>query len=129
MVGKYLLLSEREIEQVFRLLGNRYIDDVFMTSNEPLEVINVMLDEANSFHPNIKLVRQIGTSVTFLDVLVNNDNGQLSTAVHHKETAEPYILSFVSDHPPHTFSNIVHGALCRAVRYSSTMEAFNNERR
>jgi hypothetical protein len=108
---------------------NRYIDDVFFTSNEPSEVINAMLDKANNLHPNIKLVRLIGASVTFLDVLINNENGQLSTSVYHKEAAEPYVLPFVSDHPRHTFKNIVQVALCRAVRYSSTFETFNNERR
>ncbi len=40
-----------------------YIDDIFFTSNEPLEKINQMLNGANNLHPNIKLVRQIGTSV------------------------------------------------------------------
>jgi hypothetical protein len=88
-----------------------------------------MLDEANNIHPNIKLVRQISTSVTFLDVRVSNENGQLSTLVYHKEAAEPHILSYVSDHPRHTFTNIVDGALCRAVRYSCTAEAFKNELR
>jgi hypothetical protein len=87
------------------------------------------LDEANGRHSNIKLVRQIGTSVTFLDVLIENKNGQLSTSVYHKEAAEPFVLPFASDHPRHTFRNIVHGALYRAVRYSSTLEAFNRERR
>jgi hypothetical protein len=91
--------------------------------------MNTILDEANRRHSNIKLVRQIGASVTFLDVLIKNEDGQLSTSVHHKEAAEPFVLPFLSDHPRHTFGNIVHGALCRAVRYSSTMQAFNQERR
>ena len=110
-------------------IGYRYIDDVFMTLNEPLKDINHMLDKANNIHPNIKLVRQIITSVTFLDVLIKNENGQLSTAVYHKEAAEPHVLSYVSDHPQHIFKNIVDGALCRALRYSNIIEIFNNERR
>jgi hypothetical protein len=89
----------------------------------------MMLDEANCRHSNIKLVRQIGTSVTFLDVLVKNEDGQLVSSVYHKEAAEPFVLPFISDHPRHTFRNIVHVALCRAIRYSSTLEAFNHERR
>ncbi len=56
-----------------------YIDNVFFTSDEPLENINQMLDEANSQHPNIKLVRQIGTSVSFLDLFIENNNGTLIT--------------------------------------------------
>ncbi|CAF5095511.1 unnamed protein product, partial [Rotaria magnacalcarata] len=35
----------------------------------------------------------------------------------------------ISDHPPHVFSNIIQAALLRAVRYSSTSEIFQNERR
>jgi hypothetical protein len=37
-----------------------------------------MLDEVNSFHPNIKLVRQVGTSASFLDVVIGNKNGILA---------------------------------------------------
>ena len=88
-----------------------------------------MLDEANNLHSNIKLIRQIGTSVSFLDLLIENKNGVLVTSVYHKEAAEPYIVPFTSDHPRHVFTSIVDGALTRAVRYSSTLSAFNDERR
>ena len=88
-----------------------------------------MLDEANQFHPNIKLVRQIGTSTSFLDVYIENQNGTLATSVFHKEAAEPYIVPFKSDHPRHIFKNIVDTALMRAIRYSSTLSTFNEERR
>ena len=100
-----------------------------MTSNESLISLNQMLDEANSRHPNIKLVRQIGTSVPFLDVLVENQNGILATSVYHKTAAEPYIVPFTSDHPRHIFANIIETQLLRAIRYSSTLFAFNHERR
>jgi hypothetical protein len=70
-----------------------------------------MLDEANSFHPNIKLVRQIGTSVSFLDVFIENNNGILATSVYRKDSAEPYIVPFRSDHPRHIFDNIINGTL------------------
>jgi hypothetical protein len=88
-----------------------------------------MLKEANNFHPNIKLVGEIGKCITFLDIRINSDNGILSTSVYHKEAAEPYVIPFKSDHPRHTFGNIVQGALARAVRYSSTLKAFDTERR
>ena len=107
----------------------RYIDDIFFTSNESLETINQILDEANQFHPNIKLVRQIGTALSFLDVYIENNNGTLATSVYHKEAAEPYTVPFKSDHPRHIFKNVIDGALTRAVRYSSTLPAFNKERR
>ncbi len=107
----------------------RYIDDIFFTSNESLDTINKMLNDANNLHPNIKLVRHIGTSASFLDVYIENKNGTLATSVYHKEAAEPYVVPFKSDHPRHIFKNVIDTALMRAVRYSSTLSAFNEERR
>ena len=39
------------------------------------------------------------------------------------------MVSFISDHPRYVFSNVIHAALLRAVRYSSTLEIFEKERR
>lgn len=88
-----------------------------------------MLDEVNASHPNIKLIRHIGTSASFLDLSIENENGTLSTSVYHKEAAEPYTVPFRSDHPRHTFANIIDNALIRAIRYSSTLSIFNVEQR
>lgn len=88
-----------------------------------------MLDEANHAHLNIKLVRQIGTSTSFLDLSIENNNGVLATSIYHKEMSEPYILPFESDHPRHIFKNIIDAALIRAIRYSSTLSIFDKERR
>ncbi|CAF3489151.1 unnamed protein product [Rotaria socialis] len=71
-------------------------------SNDSFESIDQMLDEANKFHPNIKLVRQI-------------------------EAAEPYVAPFGSDHPGHVFRNTVDTAITRAVRYSATLSQFEEE--
>jgi hypothetical protein len=88
-----------------------------------------LLDEANQFPPTIKSVRHRGPSVSFLDIYIENKNGTLETSVFHKEAAEPYIIPFKSDHPRHAFKNVIDGALMRAARYSSTLSAFNKERR
>jgi hypothetical protein len=88
-----------------------------------------LLEKANRFHPNIKLEYHISKSIPFLDVRINNDNGTLTSSVYHKPSAEPTVASFLSDHPRHVFQNVIQTALTRAVRYSSTFEAFNNERR
>ncbi|CAF4058846.1 unnamed protein product [Adineta steineri] len=107
----------------------RYIDDGFFTSNESEATIKAILNIANKFHPNIKLEYQIGKCLPFLDVLIHNNNGILSSSVYHKPAAEPAVLSFLSDHPRHTFRNVLQTLLIRAIRYSSTFEAFNIERR
>ena len=88
-----------------------------------------MLNKANNFHPNIKLVRQIGKSVSFLDVFIENKSGILTTSVYHKNAAEPYVVPFNSDHSRHTFQNIITTALLRAVCYSSTLSVFQEEQR
>ncbi|CAF4324893.1 unnamed protein product, partial [Rotaria magnacalcarata] len=105
----------------------RYVDDIFFTSNDSLESIDQMLDEANNYHPNIKLVRQIGRNVPFLDVFIQNSNGVLKTSVYHKEAAEPYVVPFGSDHPGHVFRNTVDTTITRAVRYSTTLSEFEEE--
>ncbi|CAF1607072.1 unnamed protein product [Rotaria magnacalcarata] len=63
-----------------------------------------MLDQANNFHPNIKLVRQIGG-----------------------KAAEPYVVPFGSDHPSHVFRNTVDTAITRAIRYSTTLSQVEEE--
>ena len=100
-----------------------------MTWNKSERELRQLLDEANTWHPNIRLDYQIVLSLPFLDVFLTNQNGILSASIYHKPSAEPYVLPFISDHPRHVFVNIVQGALTRAVRYSSTCEAFENERR
>ncbi|CAF1295961.1 unnamed protein product [Rotaria sordida] len=106
-----------------------YIDDVFFTCNQSENKVKELLEAANNFHPNIKLEYKIGKSVPFLDVLVKNNNGILASSVYHKPSAQPTVVSFLSDHPRHVFQNVIHTALTRAVRYSSSFEVFNNERR
>ncbi|CAF4861788.1 unnamed protein product, partial [Rotaria socialis] len=62
----------------------RYIDDVFMTWNKSENALKQILENANTLHPNIKLEYKIGKSLPFLDVLLSNINGMLSTSVYHK---------------------------------------------
>ena len=70
----------------------------------------------------------IGSTVEFLDVLVENNYGQLKTSVFHKPAAEPYILPILSDHPRHAHRNTIKGQLVRAARLCSHVEDFDKER-
>ncbi|CAF4750370.1 unnamed protein product [Rotaria socialis] len=108
-------------------LYGRYIDDIFLTSNDSTESLRDMLENANKYHVNIKLTHEIGSCVSFLDVQINNQDGNLITSVYHKEASEPYIVPFKSDHPRHIFENIITTSLLRAIRYFSTLQAFNHE--
>ena len=55
----------------------RYIDDIFMTSNEASNDIREELERVKTKDVNIKIEYDIGTSVNFLDVTIMNENGQL----------------------------------------------------
>ncbi|CAF2189948.1 unnamed protein product [Rotaria magnacalcarata] len=105
----------------------RYIDDIFMTTNQNIDEIKEQLEKANRKDVNIKINHGMGASVDFLDVTITNENGKLRTSIYHKPAAEPYILPFTSDHPDHIHRNIPYAALLRAARIWSHVDNFNSE--
>ncbi|CAF4660509.1 unnamed protein product [Rotaria socialis] len=121
--------TEISAEESIDIHNKKYVNNIFFTSNDSLESIGQMLDGANNFHPNIKLVRQIGRSVPFLDVFIQNSNGALITSVYHKAAAESYVVQFGPDHPGHIFGNTVDTAIMIAVRYSTTLSQFEEVRK
>ena len=125
----YICCENNFFIYLFQLILRRYIDDIFLTWNRSEHELRKLLNEANQWHPNIKLEYKISQSLPFLDVLLTNTNGILLTSVYHKPSAEPYVVPFISDHHPHVFRNIIKTILTRAVRYSSTIESFEQERR
>ena len=100
-----------------------------MTWNHSEQELLQLLEAASKYHPNMKFEYKIGQSLPFLDVFLMNNNGTLLTSVYRKPTTEPYVVPFISDHPRHVFGNVIHTALTRAIRYSSTFDAYENERR
>ncbi|CAF1133755.1 unnamed protein product, partial [Didymodactylos carnosus] len=95
-------------QEIHNGIYGRYIDDIFMTTNQTIEEINVKLEEANSKNINIKIIPIINTS--------------------HKPTTEPYILPYTSDHPHHVHRNIPYAALLDAACICSHVHDFNSER-
>ena len=89
--------------------------------------IKAKMDTADQKDRNIRIKSQIQSCVEFLDVVIQNDNGQLNTSVFHKPTAEPYILPYTSDHPRHVHRNIPYAALLRAVWMRSEVHDFTIE--
>ncbi|CAF1407958.1 unnamed protein product [Rotaria sp. Silwood1] len=99
-----------------------------MTTNENIHAIKIQLEKASNRDTNIQINYEINTSVNFLDVTINNENGHLKTCLYHKTTAEPYILPYTSGHPPHVHRNIPFAALLRAARICFDVHNFNRER-
>ncbi|CAF1048196.1 unnamed protein product, partial [Didymodactylos carnosus] len=106
----------------------RYIDDIFMTTNETIHEIKEELEEAQNRDVNIKINYKIDISVDFLDVCITNENSQLKTKIYHKPAAESYTLPYRSTHPRHIHRNIPYGAFLRAIRICSNINDFNTER-
>ena len=99
-----------------------------MTSNLTIEQINAMLDLANRKDQHIQITSKISQTIEFLDVLIENKNGDLNTSVYHKSMTEPYIIPYASDHPRHIHKNMPYVGLLRAARLSSNAHDFDTER-
>jgi hypothetical protein len=106
----------------------RYIDDIFMTTNETDDRIESVLLKARNKDKNIEIESTMGSSANYLDVTIINDNGRLTTKIYHKPTAEPYFLPYTSDHPHRYHRNIPYSALVRAARLCSSADDFKQER-
>ena len=98
-----------------------------MTTNT-MDQLNIHLNLAEKKDDNIRITRSIGSTLEFLDVLIENCHGQLRTSVFHKPAAEPYILPFSSDHPRHVHRGAIKGRLLQAARLTSHVEDFDKER-
>jgi hypothetical protein len=64
-----------------------------MTTNS-LEQINIQLNKIEKKDENIRITRSLGSTIEFLDVLVENNNGQLRTSVFHKPAADHTFYHF-----------------------------------
>jgi hypothetical protein len=127
----YMFFYEHDIvKQVQNENGfyRRYIDDTFCAINWTKEQLLEQVANWNQIDSNIKLTAEISSTANFLDLHVENQDGLLQTSVFRKPSYEPYFLPFDSVHPMHIKRNIPYVALVRAIRYSSTFEAYINER-
>lgn len=127
----YMFFFERNIVKQICNSGGlylRYIDDIFITVNWPQRHLLKQIDKWNVFDSNIELKAQAGQSINFLDLSIENINGELFTNVYHKPSHELYYLPFNSVHPMHMKSNIPFEMLIRAIKYCSNFDTFLNER-
>jgi hypothetical protein len=131
MANCYMFFFERNIVKQITNSGGlylRYIDDIFIAINWPIRHLHKQIDQWNKFDSNIKLNAQSGFSINFLDLYIENNNGQLGTKVYNKPSYEPYFLPFNSIHPMHIKKNIPFTMLLRAIIYCSEFDTFINER-
>ncbi|CAF1461108.1 unnamed protein product [Rotaria sordida] len=91
----YMFFYERDIVRQISNSGGlylRYIDDLFIIINWPVRHFMKQIDRWNKFDENIKLSANINSYADFLDVHIENRDGQLFTTVYYKPSYEPYSL-------------------------------------
>jgi hypothetical protein len=131
MANCYMYFFEQEIvRQVHNSHGLyfRFIDDIFLVINWSQRELLEQVERWNGFDMNIQLLATMGSAVNFLDLSMENRDGQLVTKVFHKPSHEPYFLPFNSIHPLHMKKNIPFAMLLRAVRYCSSFHLYIEER-
>jgi hypothetical protein len=99
-----------------------------LTPHPHPHTLTLTLHRWNKFDANIKLSANISLHAEFLDLHMENQDGQQFTSVYHKPSYEPYYLPFNSIHPMHMKKNIQFTMLLRAIRYCSTFQAYLDER-
>lgn len=100
----------------------RYIDDIFTIWCHGPDTLNAFLSHLNSFS-SLHFTWSISSStITFLDVDIQLDNGSLHTSVHIKPTNLQQYLHFNSCHPPHTKRALPYSLATRAKRICSSYE-------
>ena len=127
----YMYFFERDIVKQVHNSGGlylRYIDDIFLAINWPIRHLMKQVERWNKFDLNIQLSANISLEADFLDLHMENQDGQLLTKVYYKPSYEPYYLPFNSIHPLHMKKNIPFTMLLRAIRYCSTFQLYLNER-
>ncbi|CAF1544999.1 unnamed protein product [Didymodactylos carnosus] len=108
-------------------LHRQYIDDTIIVINWTKEQSLEEIKEWNRIDPNIQLTATIGSTANFLDLHMENKNGQIEYNVFHKPSYEPYYLPFSSVQPLHMKRNIPFATLIRAFRYFSDFQIFMND--
>jgi hypothetical protein len=96
-------------------------------SNVHADILKGLVKFWNRLDSNIVFSKSIGHTAEYLDVKLENRGGKLVSEVYHKPSCEPYFLPFTSIHAQHIKKNIPYVALIRAIRYSSSYNAFKRE--
>ena len=104
----------------------RYIDDIWMIWQHGERELLIFRDYINDIHPTIKFTMEYSNQkMHFLDVMVTNNNGLLSTSLYTKPTDAHLYLSFDSCHPYTQKKSIPYSQALRIRRICSDIGEFN----
>ena len=97
----------------------RYVDDIFCII--PRKYIDTMVNIFKSYHKKIDFTYelQVDNKISFLDVLISNEEGNLVTNWYCKPTYSGRVLNFYSNHPISQKKAMVYNLVDRAILLSS----------
>ena len=103
----------------------RYMDDILVNIKKAL--IAEKLEEINGLHPSLKFTveRDINNRLAFLDMLIINNNGKLSSTWHTKPTDTGLTMNFHALAPIKYKRSVVSGMVYRIVRACSSWDAIH----
>ena len=99
----------------------RCIDDIFLIWTLGEEKLDKFITNLNSLHPTIKFTSERSTtSIPFVDVNIQINNGKLEIDPYCKPTDKRQYLLHSSSHPYHTKKSIPYSLALRLRRICST---------
>ena len=89
-----------EIQQKFMNTWWRYLDDCFILWENEWGNVEEFFSILQNLHPDIKFtMEQNHKEIPFLDILIKNENGKITTDIYRKPTDSQRYLHFMSHHP------------------------------
>jgi hypothetical protein len=114
-----------EIDHV--ILWIRYIDDIFIISNNGIK-LNNMLQKYNEMHSKIKVNWKTGTTLSFLDIAIEISKNGITTWPYQKEMSIFQYIPFRSFHEPKQKTAWIHAELERYFYISSNFQKWKISR-
>ncbi|CAF1249427.1 unnamed protein product [Adineta ricciae] len=106
----------------------RYHNQIFFTWNRTTYELDDFFEKFRNQYQNIQMNVNIGSTVHFIDVHLENRQGTLYTRLYHDPDSQAYTLPYVLDNPIVTHSHWLRSALIRAVRCYISVHDFHRER-
>ena len=117
IANMYISILEKKWLNIYKpLIYKRFIDDIFILSNNKLELTSL-----NNSFKNLKLNTIQDEEVQFLDLLISNDNysNKIKFKLYIKSTNTFQYLYSSSNHPEYIFRNIPKSLFIRIRRICS----------
>ena len=103
----------------------RYVDDIIRTVK--IADVDDMMEHANRLHPNIEFTMEMPSDgrLAFLDMLIDNNEGRLTTQWYSKPTDTGLSLAYYACAPQRYKRNIIEATDFRINNATSTWKLFD----